>query len=162
MSDYIPIYVPKAHHLEVLTQLVSLMTEAQVESPTPEPQVAAATAQVESPTPEPQVAAPAQNERVWPDDLWRNVWPIVSDGTRKLLVVLAEHAGQRVAITELEGELGSFRAVQSALSSLTKQMKKYGATAWPFTAVKDAGTGRTVYVMTEAMAIIVIELAQDA
>ena len=156
MSDYVMIHSPKAHHREMLAYLLSLMTEAQAELPGP------AGAEVKPPVPEPQATAPTENARVWPDELWRNVWPILSDDTRKCLVFFAKHAGQRVGMAELERELGSFRAVQSALSSLTKQMKKFDATAWPFTTVRDSGTGRTAYVMTQAMAIIVLELAQDA
>jgi hypothetical protein len=165
VTDFIPIYAPPEHYRKMMAHLLSLMTETQTESPAEtqaEPTVPAET-EAESPTPKPQAAAPAHNARVWPVELWRCVWPLVLEDTRKLCVALAANPGQRVGMPELEEELGSYRAVQSALSSLTSQSKKCGATLWPFDIIKkDPETGRAAYVMNEAMANIVNELARDA
>jgi hypothetical protein len=157
MGTHIPIYVPEAHYREMLNRLVSLMTEAQVEPPI------SAEAHMESQMPPvSQAAASAQSGRLWSEDEWQKVWPAWRDDTRELLVVIAEHPEEWVSITALEDSLGSFRAVQSALSSLTKRMKKHGLTLWPFEFVKDDGTGRFAYKMDEATATIVLGLAHAA
>jgi hypothetical protein len=143
MTGYVPIYVPETHYPEALRQVSSFLTEAEAESAIPV---------------EPQAAASLVDEREWSEDLWWNVWPAVTENTRKLLVELAEHPDERVPMTALEESLGSFSAVQGALSSLTKRMKKYGPTKWPFE-IEEEGN-RIAYRMNQAMATIVLSLAR--
>jgi hypothetical protein len=153
MTGYVPIYVPEAHFREMLDRLVSLMSELQAAPHMP------ADAQVESRvSAETESGAPAEHSHAWGDDVWQWVWPNVTDNARKLLVELAEHEGQWVPITSLEDSLGSFNAVQSGLSSLTKRAKKRGEYRWPFRVKEDRETGRATYQMNEAMAKIVLRL----
>lgn len=85
--------------------------------------------------------------------MWRKVWREVQLQTRGVLIALAEHPGAPLTIPTLAEAIGSeTRQVQNALSSLTKRMKKYGPTKWPFIYYKDGRTGRYSYEMDEATA----------
>lgn len=147
MPGYIALQVPEPQYREMLTHLVSLLSAQPVESPMPVAN-----------TPAP---APGQDEHSWPEDVWRSVWPILRDDTQRLLVVLAERPIEWVPITAFEDALGPNQAVRSALSSLTKRMKKFGLNSWPFRVVNaDDQTGRAKYQMDKATAKIVLELSR--
>lgn len=85
---------------------------------------------------------------------------VVPIALRKRAVDELPELGEWVPIAELEDSAGSFREVQSALSSLTKRMKNHGVTKWPFKARKDDRTDRFVYLMEEATATTVLALAR--
>jgi hypothetical protein len=148
MNGYVSIPVPEVYYRKILDHLLTLMTERQVDSPTP------ATVTEES--------APAQPRRSWSDEQWRRVWRDLRPDTRELLVVIAEQPSEWVPINALVSALGTSREVQSALSSFTKRAKRQGMTWWPFEAVADVESGgRFRYRMDETTANTVRELAQD-
>ena len=144
MTVYIEIKVPEEHHGAVLRHLGSLMTEARPETPMPE---------------EAQDVASAPIDGVWSEDVWEKAWPGVTANTRKLMVELATRQGEWVTIEDLENLLGDFATVQATLSSLTKRLKRFGQTEWPFEVGRD-DEGHMTYRMDEATASIV--LAQNA
>jgi hypothetical protein len=146
MTDYVSMHVPEIHYGEMLKHLASLMNGAPVATPGLETK-----------------ATPAQEDRSWSDDVWRKFWPVMADSTRQLLVVIAEHPGEWVPITALVSSLGTFGAVQGALSSLTKRMNKHdGPDYWPLKVEIDTETGRARYQMDQSTSSIVLELARDA
>ena len=145
MSTHVPIYVKEADYPEAVRRLLPLLIGPGAESSMPS---------------ETQAAAPDEDEdeRVWSEDEWRKVWRGVTDNTRKALVLIAENHDELVPMAALEDSLGSFGAVQGALSSLTKQAKKYGRNKWAFEIEEE--DGRTAYRMNQRMAVIVLKLAQ--
>ncbi len=145
MSTYVSLEVPEAHYPEMLEYLVSRITGAPTESLMQEA---------------PEVTL-AHDSRVWSQETWENVWPDLADGTREILVLLAEHKGDWVSVAAVENAAGSFGAMQGALISFTKRMKRHGPTKWPFEIAPDDETGRLKYRMTAAMATIVLRLAQN-
>jgi hypothetical protein len=138
--EYVTISVPEAHHREMLSHLVALMSKTPARAET-------------------SAGATAQDPHEWPEDVWQRVWPAVNDDTRKVFVILAEHPDEWVRIDALEQSLGTFSAVQGTLSSLTKRLKKQGLALWPFRFEDDyENTGRAAYKMTAKTATIVLEL----
>jgi hypothetical protein len=146
MNGYVPIYVPEAHYREVISYVASLVAGNRVEAP----------ASLS------KLAAPAEDARGWNEDLWRDVWPALNAQTQQLLLLLAEHPGEWVPITVLEDALGTFRVVQSTLSSLTKRMKRFGQATWPFDVTVASDSGRATYRMTEEAAKSLLAVAQGA
>jgi hypothetical protein len=143
MTQYVPIHVPEAHYREMVRHLGSLMTdEARMEPTIRE--------------------TPDGDDHLWSDEVWENVWPTLTDESRTILALFAEHQGEWVPIEALEESLGSFRRVQSTLSSLTKRMKKHGQTKWPFEVVDGTLGTRAKYKMAEANATIVLRLTQTS
>jgi hypothetical protein len=99
----------------------------------------------------------------WTDEVWRNIWHDVTENARKLLITLAEHPEERLALRKIAAFMGvETNDVQAALSSLTKRMKSYDLSQWPFTYRKDSQTGRYRYWMDANIAGIVLALAGDA
>jgi hypothetical protein len=144
MNEFVPIYVPVVHQREMLSHLVSLMSRAPAHADT-------------------QAGETTQDQHEWPEDVWRRVWPVVTDDTRKIFVILARHADEWVPIDALEQSLGTFNAVQGTLSSLTKRLKKQGLANWPFVVEDDhENTGRAAYTMTAETATIVLKLDRGA
>src|SRR5437764_1437078 len=106
--------VPEAHYPAMLEHLLSLLRPTEAGAPA-----------------ETQADAPAQPGQPTNAEAWEKAWPDFMDDTRKLMLLLAASPDEQVQIAALEESVGSFRRVQSALSSLTKQMKKHiGAPRW--------------------------------
>jgi hypothetical protein len=144
MTEYVPIYVPEAHYRDMVGHLASLISQTRV---------------VES-KPETGSAPVEQSDAVWTDEVWEKVWSTLTDGSRTIMVLLAEHPGEWVPISALEDSLGSFRAVQSALSSLTKRLRKRGLDEWPIDVEIDGQSGRAHYRMDPTTAAVVLRLAR--
>jgi hypothetical protein len=142
MTPYVPLHVPEPYYRDVLAHLVSLMSE---------------------PREAPRSRAPALIEAdASSDDAWQSAWPDLRDDSRQLMVVLAEHPGEWVPIAAFLDALGSPGAVQGALSSLRKRLKRVGS-GFPFKIEDvDPETGRSRYRMDTATATIVRQLAEDA
>jgi hypothetical protein len=149
MSQYVPVHVPEAHLPEVLRHLASLLSE----SPVPTPK--------HVPT---QSAPFTADDGGWTAEVWRNVFKEVTPEARDVLVALAKRPDTWLWLSDLAEAIGTeTRTVQDALSSLTKRMRKYGPTKWPFEYVKDSREGgKYRYLMSEETAAIVLGLAQDA
>jgi hypothetical protein len=78
------------------------------------------------------------------------------------LVALAEKPNEWLNADDLAGAAfgpeAGWRAVATALSPLTKRMKRYGRTVWPFDLREDSRTGRYSYRMSDRTAGIIREL----
>jgi hypothetical protein len=148
MNQYVDVPVPEAHLGEILSHLASLLSKSQ--PAWPEHSETATT------------AVAVQQESRWDDTAWRNILRDVTPNARAVVQALAARPGERLSVDDLAHSIGTpTRAVQDALSSLTKRMKKYGKTKWPFALHQDRRTGRYSYEMDDATAATVNRILGD-
>jgi hypothetical protein len=107
-------------------------------------------------------AAPSTASAVSSDATWQDAWPRLRWDSKRLMILLAEHPDEWVPMSAFLDALDSFGAVQGALSSLTKRLKKFANSRdWPFEVEDvDPQTGRARYRMDDATATVVLELAK--
>ena|SRR5579859_5318881 len=123
--EYVPIYVPAAHHRATLLYVASLIAPA------------------------------TSSTGEWPEELLERLWSDSAESTNALLIAMARRAGEWVTVSELASVLGpnaNFRSVGGALGPVTKRMKAYGRDSWPFEVKQDPNTGRYSYRMSERTA----------
>jgi len=147
-TELVPIYFPKEHYAEGLNFLASLLAP-----PPPTPPLVADLA--------PEAQTRGDVDRGTAPEEW---WPVlreVTEGAGRLMVALAQNPETQLSVADLAKTLGTEKQVRSALVSLTKRMKKFGLTKWPFEVTVDPRTGLARYEMTTATAIWVREFYGD-